>query len=1667
MVHEMFLWRFFPVFAFFSLLQFHAHGFTPTELKEIPPSTSSSLRNLKGWRGFQGLRRQADLRGIHLQDSDQRKVLMMNGTGDDSFIATCYPERGFNSSSYKVVFKSDNQLVLNDSTDITWSHVLGNVASNISVIADFNKFPGNATLTLEVRRLRDESLFDSVSVHFLAAGLVVYRNDTNEILSGAGRSLVINSYKEIYDRPQMDFAVFAQYLNGSSSNTTLTENSSRNDAFRISDIKPVFHCSGQILWDPEFCSITDGTWNRTSTILKRGCGMGFSEDFHSETDVPALHFALYLQKHRAGNCLMVFEWSRFTFNTPFDDEQFTTFLQLEILGNPPAVVRRIQPSNPFRSTGGERLQVEMINTADINVTSFNVHNVKFMLIKGSRRFVTGPDDYFETASFLTMPGSGRSLPWSISGTRDSQKGNSSEPVVFLDETGFRFSYDDDILTLDAITPSTTADAGGDEIILLGNFGKFSSDQEQNNVLFGNFPLDKKFISASSPTKIRLNAPPRTLIGFERLLRITVQVGHSFSNSLNFTYIPSKLELQSYVFGASFDLKKRSYTLSSCGSTSFMVIPENHDASAALYTWNVFEMDNSSVSLLNETSDVHPPDGLDTLEVPNSMFPSYGAVYTVSAEVSIGNLSSSHTFTVEKSRNIVAGVTLIKPESRFMSVPSVHSRIVAKIDIPECFKDPTNLIYEWVYQYKGIQKVGLNNATVDFSGDSTYTETRPERHVFSYENSTGPSDGSLSPIRLGRELVIPQNRLIYGFHTIQLTIRDRTQPRFFGNAITSLTIQKEKLFVRIGNGSFIRTVSDSVPLYLSASSSFDIQETEPDKQDKGLNFSWSCKTSLRANFSNSVRCSDDLLPNGNSTGFTIPSSALQGKTESLKEVEDKVYLRYTVTVQEQSRVAEASQIVVLLKSEGKSVAQSEDVEILNSSGEAIDPTRVKFWEDVIIQPRARPGVKWSFRLDLPYEESPGFLSDDENLITLPGYFTKIGSSGAHFERLPLGILAGKLSPHQRYQFTVVFQQSGKLSAQTSIQFKTIEVPRLLFPPLVGSTGTTDTIFHASAATSFASNGAFVFQFYLMELGNPMSEYCVDGCTGANIVRFSVGKPGHYIFQCRLFAADGRKVIAFKDNSKTIVVTASSSVVTFESIERLIWRDYYLGDDGAVNDRAHYLNETFADIGPASTPENNITANCANITSLWASLASGFVQRDLPNSARARNYVRIAIGCVRIGCFEREETLYDFLRLIDTTISRIPSNEALSISSHEDNADTPELGLAQDLMTFYNLTMSFAISSFASGSSRDRMVATHGEISNIIIDLGELWARHVTVVGANKQVCGWEETYTSPISERLPNIVIRNSSLKAAVGINTMKVAVRCTPEQGTSMKTPFASFDWCDAVYDLTGSERKLITLAETVDFPFLSGIQGGNQTDSARLVSVDISTLGAENALVSALSESMIAAQARETKQVSGSCYRIGMVMKGDVDTRHEEDDYNVPFVMQPRKRFGQILTRPFEGGYYGRRTQGVVVTPGSRNRSDFAEARSNTLGLYGVERAHNRSSLDRFGDTLEGTGFKLVGILIGIIVLILIITLCIFAVVSFVLSNRDPPALETTEAYVDRDFYGRREVRLQVGSTESASVTTERGSGGSLGSRRHVVLDDEDMLGDPIPTSLAVTAPR
>lgn len=1435
-----------------------------------------------------------------MNEDRERKVLLLNGTADDSFTFSFFPETGRNMSDYVVRVQSSDIDVLNNFTDIELAYAESNRGVNVTASLDFHLFSGNATLSFEVL-WKDESLYDSLTVNYLVAGLVVYtvgQDGKRSLVSGSNRSFVVEDYSNVFLHDQYVLKVFVQYLNGSTSASILSDGQGDygSPVVRLEDIEPAFvDYRGQFDWDVDICRLSDAMWDGATLTMRDGCGLCILRSQSGNSGGTGLLLGIKFERYRAGKFVIVLFWTGFTEGSEFEDLEYVTYMSVHIGGIPPVVVRLISPANMFSADGGQDLYVEMLNANNASIESFAVDGVEkpFLARPGSYQQFLGPSDFYESVVFVTEPGRGKNLQWTIQGYKYAEMSDpvigdpGRQPLRILDLTGFLFSYDDPEVTLDGMHPLIVREEGGDLVTLFGSFHDFNVSDVTHSVLLSGIVLQMEHMQSWNDTHIVFEAPPRLSVGSSWTYNVGLRTGVMLTRSFRLTYVSSFLLVRLAVFGGSFDVTNNRFVFGACSRITILAthhIMENIEVSVK---WRLLDRSNDDILPKMNASDINTKSMM--FAMPAEMLPEVDKEYRIAVEMSTPFAVGGAEITLLRSPDFVLGVSVVDMFDRSVGVPSVALRAFVKIEVPRCINDSFALRYDWSFKYDAdILKEELPpelSAANNYSlGDPYQFSLRYIPHQVSHLRRDKPGIA-----RLGREMVIPVSFLRWGTHRVSClvtavnssnnwteVIQQQTNRSIQGFATATVHVFKSSLLsvIRHGEDNLLTNGGRDIQMFGWNSRDPDELRNEP---SSGLSYRWDCKQSYFESLSHADPCSADIMQQHVpvSPSFTISSKALSDVRSAAPIGTVSVYLQFSLLVSKDTRTAISYFVIeVTCEPELPATPNTEygfelmyaGIKFQYGSGGIADLSDVKFWEDIIIEPLIHPKYRenttWRFEVIEPSHERNRLFVDGKMFKT-SHYYPATACGCGEFHAFPLGILAGALAPHSVYRFKLqILHLSGSGARKESMvwfHFRTKEMPRLVHQVSGGQSGDLTTVFCSHSLVSTADASSYVFQHFYIDGNRQVEEQCLDGCTGGHIAMYRANAVGLFTLQVKLFSVDGSKLLDMWNSSEVIQVT-SQETHSLMDYHRELMVDFLTGDDGSIVHRGDVLASSMINpslIGIHSISTDVLDEFCEDYLPLWVNATHDIASRLLPVSEHVRYNIRVASNYARLKCLESESTLYGLLRIVDKSIALCPReislrSQLLSSEYMEWRNVSVDFDIVDDLAYFYNCSITRGISAeIGSGSTRSRLSPIEGYTSNLIIDLFERFKVHVVLVSSSHQTCGWTQTVPSGLESGVGESELGSNEdgVHNTLGISQIHVALRCREQDGASIEGLYSMFRWCSTVYDLSSfiqneydvsgsqKERTLMSLYEVYDYVYLSGIQGQNRTDSKRLVDIDVTRL--------------------------------------------------------------------------------------------------------------------------------------------------------------------------------------------------------------------------------------
>lgn len=1179
----------------------------------------------------------------------------------------------------------------------------------------------------------------------------------------------------------------------------------------------------------------------------------------------------------------------------------------------------------------------------------------------------------------------------------------SVQISGISSNSLEFVYDgasDSPISITSITPSSGDKDGGTEVLLTGTFEFF--DPQTSALFFGGLQIPPSEIQYNE-TSLLFSTPPLSEVGSAYTQDVYVVIGLVASNVVQFTYEDTGSSVTIIGGGGSIDPATGYYQVGVCSDSLYRAsISNGARFQNPVYKWTL-TTEGSSADILGDIGIVATS---EVLYIPYSAFPKEDAPYTLSLAVQTSYTSFEKTQTVIKLSAQRIGVRINDPKPRSFSDPNVTLTIPAELFLPGC-------------REKGLE---INSTAMTF-----VWVFRDEVHVFSYTNTTAP-ELEVSPTLLGREFHIPQSLMEYGTFGISLEAYFTERESVRGSDSTTVVITPTSLRPQINGGEYSQFISASRTLSLTAARSRDPDVLDGD-DTANLEYSWSCQYAWDESMQNAVDCGDGLMPSS-----AVSDVEFSVSPEDLSNVQNTstVHIEYTLRISKTSVNATGDEITrssdpvtsqfILSEERDELFEALEEVSIVNNQSIVIDLSNVKYYEDVTITPISRTTeTTWTFEVISPPSQSRTLLASDENLLTLPGYFT----SGTEAGRLSLGFKANVLDPSTEYRILITTFHPEYAVNEHVISLTTVEKPTVALGSLVTPSGSTADVFVLSAYTSYEGD----FKFFFLLTDEYGFESCVGGCQGENVVKFRLATAGRYSVRCEVYDWIGFTLLA---NATGENITVSSVTAAEEGLSELYAEafDAFLAGDHATYQQLGIDMVKSIWFNGGSVSEEVDSDILANYTEGMNQIASNAI----PNAVQSAKYVSIAASLASLtpslGVTYEMETLYYLVNITVSAIERVPDNGALQV--------------IEELLQFYDLTPALVLEAYPQGTTRQRLLQRaldiDTEILEIWLDLYEVMKEQIAVSLLKKCSCGCvEEVSTgilSPTSVPFSsgaNISTQSRVSAAASYVNpnqgrisrvSIKVAHFCNSEQGSRVTVAEGAegevhFSWCKDIFE-DSIKRLYFALAVTPDYIYLSRLHQ-NTTLTDGLVATMIATING-NGLQDA------------TLPIK-DCYQVRLPILRNLTSDSEgvpEEEVPRGLTFTPSKEWGQNSSTALYIPVFSDIATSFSDSAATAD-TEFTTAilRMSTTGVFTVAtRAAWSSAIFSFeGILLLAAEITGVVVLIFALVVIAIASTWLIATRLFAATGFVAP-VEADFTYVERDVYGRGTALAMM---EEQDALTER----------------------------------
>lgn len=1289
---------------------------------------------------------------------------------DTSLSFALIPGKGFNLSSYTPSLRSTNDTVLR-SADISLAPPLissivnfrdsddsvATSVANYTAVLEFDRSVGSTEIVVDIL-FDDPSLsFSSASNHtaskssvkvftltfqFIVCGLSFYypsANGTSVLLSGG--LLKLSSFHALLKKSTIDIQVVVQLPPKITSSvvefSTVSVTVQGDHLLSDGASSRCLHGNARL------------SSNSSSSILPTDCSFGFTP-----FSPPApLFFAVRLEKRRTGSITFLFVWPGFTKgdSSSLLSELFETTLTIVVPGEADVSVINVFPEGPFRQAGGDLLSCVVVNARPEDVFTLQLDSsiIKPTAVRNSS--VAGL-----VLTFVTPMGEGANVPWDLIVHRGSNK-----PPYSCPWTGsgprFVFNYNTRDVQMVSIVPPFGPEVGGILITCTGFFADFNTSRDA--ILLGSYSLSKDRVVSVNTTAIVFELPPLTKVNPPRRdVDCAVVVAGVRSNAVKFSY--ESLSKVAVVIAGGSSVSSSLFQIPVCpkfasprGNASAVVaiakLNSGADTQRLSFQWTVVHTVTKRQILT-----VSGGAELQMLSIPIESL-----TINVAHEVSVVVRDVLFETRVSSKVRLQAifetafGISLVPShDERSIQVPAIDARLTATI-VPhgDCFLDAgaPSMSFEW-----------------SFAGDTT---------VLSY-TSVSVDTSRASPRRLGREFIIPRDRLTYGRHRVDVTALVSDMDGGRSSAFAWMDIVPAPLRAVIGSGESRISVSAMSDFKISGGGSYD--PDEPARNADGLSFSWECEFSAQGenSFARVADCPVEVFPSGVEfqRSFTLSASTLR----SLRTFGDSVFVRYSLVVTKDftekgvSRTrssARVSQIVEIVRSEA-TLKERAVVFITTVDGNRVDPFNAPYYEDIIIAPKGSSDISWRFSLQRPTKESSSFLTDTDNFLQIPGMYDTqgiIASTGA------LGIRAGTMKPDTEYVFRLEYgSKNAKATSMAEVSIHTMIQPSVSLVSVSPTSGSTDTVFTAVASSSPYDRN-FKFWFYVRASGG--SEMCVDGCSGAKQVQFRLPVGGQYQLRVALVDARGKLVLAHEEKNVSLTVRQSETGTT--DIERVSARLAEALSAEAAGDHAAFILAclSMAEAARATTEKSaaawEVMASAVNDAILRLSVLYNKTQ---PSTECSRDYMTVAAAFAGLQIGN--------LSVLDT--EGMLSLCAMAAYAVRNTPTVERLDVLVNLNTTLNAIANAGRVIAAGGSTRGRLVADANGVNSVLLQVSEIAVP--TWVEARKRgsACGseWDENVG---------------------GLVRVRGGTFCAAEQGQKVTGEHSALTWCKELFGENGMEHRI------------------------------------------------------------------------------------------------------------------------------------------------------------------------------------------------------------------------------------------------------------------------
>lgn len=1533
-----------------------------------------------------------------------RKILLANGHADDSISCSYQTESGQIPTGYRMIVTASKHDVLEESDVDILPAIEGlNRTVNNSLIIDFERSVGKTTLRIAIVR-SDGSEYAVTTVDYVIVGMSFFTTDKlgrRRIV--ANNKFSVTSYADLLNGHLTALEILMCFSDGYTS--TRTESSLRVarvlEQTKVSSTDSAAILSAHSFDSCTFHKMVASPASGESVSLSRDCSFGFLRN-------PKLLFALRFLRYRSGSVTIKFLCDALVAGSEFE-ESYETHLSVTVGGTPPPAITSVQPGGPFRSTGGQKMTVAVVNLPKSAIVSLLFKDSLYL-----RPF--GKPDYIESSNttistFVTNPGEGIGIPYAV---QAKINGKLVSAVWAAEGRPFSFDYSvADPIALRNLDPKTGPISGGTVVTLTGSFpGYDASANSRDTIYCGRFPVPKSSILSASLTSLVFKMPPKfSSVAYGYDISVYVEVEGLRSNGMNF-HFESFHAVHIAVLGASYDTGSGIYQVPVCGNRSRdgnagdVILTPGPNVGAhsneVRYQWILVDVESREEVLRSEE---------EWFKIPKSVLnggKSYEAL-VLAKEESTGSFVENkiHLHAVS---SIFYGLALLTSRYRTISQPLTDVRVTAILfDDGPCVPSShdgilsADIVFNWKY------------------GGDLFTFSQA---------STTFNKASMGARRFGREFMIPRRSLQYGTHEVVCTASIGDLPSFKATAAINFTVEPAVPKAQIGSGQSFLQVNSATGFTVTASGStdFDKASLDPTILASGLLYEWRCEvsTSGGSRFDTVEVCPPGILDSGDKHKEDI--SVAENAINRLDSAGSCTFLHFFLLVRKSVpgygivSSVEVLQTIEVSDTIEESLDRTKLRTLLYSTGSEGLPD-VSSWrthDPLIITPNGPAGIEWRFKLIEPASESYSFLLNPRHLLPYPGY---VDSSDLVAGRRALGIANGVLKTDTFYKFKIEFEApsgGNKSGGYEEFFVRTAQEPSVSFTTMSQTFGTIDTLFVAKARTSFVSLNV-KFYFFVDVPGE--GRLCVDGCSGNEVVAFRLPKAGLYNISCAISDSRGSTEYSFAPERYEVkVARAPISNATF------------LHNQADTIEDEHFLQTTFNETLRLSD-HASFELKCLSIAQ-YASAASDPSKKGLvgslvrqalsrlddlsattePNSPLGRDYVKIALAFSALPtgseAFGNPCTFQDACRVVQTAVQNTPVSEAYHLEA--------------ELVQFLTNMAKHANQHMSGGSNRRRLLQISdseptASLYTNILDLAEMTTPALMTVMSRNKPCGYQASRTVP---QLSNVTI----------------VIRCNEKGSSYLRGKYSALHWCPEVFSQSDNLPRLFVLSEMNDYIASSNVHSYNHTSQVAVGSTGVGGGRKENApSQNAGSNSMVLVKTfvlklrdnslpiatgnvgpADADLTSDTCFALNQTVKATRKVFESTSDTMMSCRVVDAVKYENVkdfAKSPQKDSY-----REVVVAKSKKAFTSFDDGARQTSVLARLQKINGVTFGARRGDCISSRPLllgasALAGLTAGLLVAVISSTLILWMGLTYHLAKSAASSVApilTGSPYIERDIYGR-----------------------------------------------------